>query len=297
MTRREMRLRTSSKQYIRLAVGIIATIALATSVACGGGDAAGSPTAVSGSATSGTPAGLSGSITVYAASSLTAAFYRESAAFQRANPAARVNFNFAGSPTLVTQLDQGAPADVLATADEKNMKTASDKKLMGADVKVFARNRLVIAVPKSNPGEVNATADLAKRGLKIVLAQKGVPVGDYARQSLTKMDADASRGGGFSDTVLRNVVSEEPNVKSVVSKIQLGEADAGIVYKTDITADVANDVTTIDIPDAFNIVASYPIAVTARAANRDVAAAFVAFVLSEAGQKILTDAGFIGAAS
>ncbi len=272
---------------------IAAIVALAALlVACGGG-ASGAATPAGTGTASGTPE-LSGSITVYAAASLTMAFYKEAAAFQAVHPGTRVNFNFNGSPTLVTQIDQGAPADVLATADQKNMQNARDKSLVAKDVSTFARNRLVIGVPKGNPGGIKTPADLEKHGLKIVLAERGVPVGDYARQSLKKMDADSSYGPSFSDHVLKNVVSQEANVKAVVSKIQLGDADAGIVYTTDITPDVARDITTIAIPDQFNIIASYPIAVTARAGNPRLAAAFIQFVLSGAGQKILTDEGFMG---
>jgi molybdate transport system substrate-binding protein len=164
---------------------------------------------------------------------------------------------------------------------------------VAGDVKIFATNRLVVAVPGSNPGKIEAPRDLARRGLKIVLAQQGVPVGDYARQALSKMEADPAYGAGFSDKVLENVVSEESNVKAVVSKIQLGEADAGIIYITDIGGDVARDVTAIDIPDEFNVVASYPIAMTARSANPALSAAFIEFVLSSEGQQILVDSGFI----
>lgn len=293
MQRGSRRAAAASRRRIGFGVGLIAVLVGVIIAACGGGGSSGSSSTAAASASSGTPA-LSGSITVYAASSLTTAFNKAKAAFEQAHPGARVNFNFNGSPTLVTQLDQGAPADVLATADEKNMKTASDKKLVAGDVKIFAKNRLVIAVPKANPGGIQAPKDLAKPNLKLVLAQKGVPVGDYARQALSRMAADASYGTAFIDAALKNLVSEEANVKAVVSKIQLGEADAGIVYRTDITADVAGAITTIEIPDAFNVVASYPIAVTAKAANSQLAAAFVSFILSSDGQKILTDSGFIG---
>lgn len=275
-----------------LLIGAIAAVG-ALLVACGGGGS-GAATAVGSGTASGTPA-LSGSITVYAAASLTTAFYKEGAAFQAAHPGTRVNFNFNGSPTLVTQLDEGAPADVLATADQKNMKNASDKSLVTKDVRTFARNRLVVALPKSNPGHVKTLADLARHGVKLVLAETGVPVGDYARQALKKMDSDPSYGASFSVSALKNVVSLESNVKAVVSKVQLGDTDAGIVYATDITPGVAKDITTIAIPDQFNVIASYPIAVTARAANPRLAAAFVQFVLSGAGQKILADEGFMGA--
>ncbi|TAK58237.1 MAG: molybdate ABC transporter substrate-binding protein [Dehalococcoidia bacterium] len=281
-------------RYAGIAATMIAALAGVMLAACGGGGNSSNPNETGTAA--GTP-GISGSITVYAASSLTTAFYKEAASFQQAHPDWRVNFNFAGSPTLVTQLDQGAPGDVLATADEKNMKSASDKQLVTGDVKIFAKNRLVIAVPKSNPGNVNTPADLAKRGLRIVLAQEGVPVGDYSRESLSKMESDPAYGAGFRDNVLKNVVSDESNVKGVVSKVQLGEADAGIVYKTDVTAGVGIDVTTIDIPDAFNVIASYPIAVTAHSRNPGLAAEFVKFVLSKEGQQILAESGFMEAGS
>ena len=283
------------RRFAGIAVAMIAALGAAMLAACGGGGGSGGPSDANATGTAAGTPGLSGSITVYAASSLTAAFYKEAAAFQQSHPDMRVNFNFAGSSTLVTQLDQGAPADVLATADEKNMKAASDKSLVTGDVRVFARNRLVIAVPRDNPGNVQAPADLARRGLKIVLAQAGVPVGNYARQSLSKMEADPAFGVGFSDNVLKNVVSEESNVKGVISKIQLGEADAGIVYLTDVTIGVGIDVTTIEIPESFNVIASYPIAVTAHASNPALAAEFVQFVLSKEGQQILSESGFMEA--
>jgi len=281
----------------RLWLTIAVVASGAALMACGGGDSRATLTSgAQATQAPGTPTpDLSGRITVFAASSLTDAFNQEAAAFKQAHPNAAIRFNFGGSPALVTQLDQGAAADVLATADEKNMNAATDKALVAASVKIFARNRLTIAVPKSTPGQIQTPMDLAKANLKLVLAQKSVPVGDYARQALSKMEADASYGAGFSDKVLKNLVSEEPNVKSVVSKIQLGEADAGIVYKTDITAGVAHDVSGIEIPDAFNVIASYPIAVTAKAGKPAIAAAFVGFILSAEGQAILADNGFMPA--
>lgn len=278
-------------------LSLMAGIAFAAAmlVACGDGQSSPKPTqsAATGTAPAASPVpDLSGAITILAASSLTDAFNQEAAAFRKAHPNVTITFSFGGSPALVTQLDQGAPADVLATADEKNMKSAADKALVIAPATIFARNRLVIAVPKSNPGQIQAPRDLAKANLKLVLAQKGVPVGDYAHQALSKMEADAAFGAGFSDKVLKNLVSEEPNVKSVVSKIQLGEADAGIVYKTDITAGVAGDVSAVEIPDAFNVIASYPIAVTSKAGKPAIAAAFIDFILSAEGQKVLADNGF-----
>ena len=161
----------------------------------------------------------------------------------------------------------------------------------------FAQNVLVIIVPRSNPGKITSPADLARPGLKLVLAQDGVPVGTYARQSLAKFNGTGDAyPADFDSRVLKNLASNEPNVKAVVAKVQLGEADAGIVYATDVTAGVAPDVTSIPIPDHFNVVAAYPIALTSHASNTEAARAFIDFVLSSDGQAILAKYGF-GAAT
>ncbi len=236
-----------------------------------------------------------GSITVFAAASLTDAFNQAATAFKSANPAANVTFNFGGSPTLVTQLDQGAAADVLATADQGNMQSALDKGIVADAGTVFAHNRLAIIVPKDNPAKIATPADLAKSGLKLVLAQKSVPVGNYARQSLAAFDGKESYAADFDAQVLRNLVSEETNVKAVVTKVQLGEADAGIVYVTDVTAGVAGDIAQIAIPDTYNVIAAYPIGVTTHASNSATARAFIDFLLSDAGQAILAKNGFLAA--
>jgi molybdate transport system substrate-binding protein len=251
------------------------------------GSRTGSPSAAS------TTAPVSGKITVFAASSLTDAFNEIAADFKTANPDASVEFNFAGSPALVTQLEQGASADVLATADQKNMQRALDKTLVKDGGTPFVKNRLVIIVPRSNPGGISTPADLAKPGLKLVLAQKEVPVGNYARQSLDKFGANATYGADFNQKVLSNLVSEEPNVKAVVTKIQLGEADAGIVYVTDVTAGVTEDINQVAIADEFNVIATYPIAVTSDAGSAAAAQAFIDFVLSETGRAILEEHGFV----
>ena len=172
------------------------------------------------------------------------------------------------------------------------MRQALDAGLVVDAGETFTRNRLALIVPADNPAKITALRDLGNDGVKLVLALDAVPVGRYARESIAKMAADGSFGEGFSDRVLANLVSEEPNVKAVVTKVQLGEADAGIVYVTDVTAGVAADVKVIEIPDAYNVLATYPMALTADAANPAAAAAFVAFVLSPAGQAIMTRFGF-----
>jgi molybdate transport system substrate-binding protein len=199
---------------------------------------------------------------------------------------------FAGSSTLRAQLEQGARADVYASADVPNMQQALKAGVVADEGHVFARNSLVIITPKDNPARVNSPLDLRKPGLKLVLAAPEVPVGSYARQSLALMDRDPAYGSGFSAAVLKNVVSNESNVKQVVAKVQLGEADAGVVYGTDVTTDVEGDLTRVAIPPDLNVVAEYPIAVTRSAANRSLADAFVAFVLGREGQGILQRYGF-----
>lgn len=280
----------SAPARLRLASALVAIFAAlgVLAGACGG----------AGSSADGTPggrAGLSGSVTVFAASSLTDAFKEEATAFESEHAGVHVSFNFAGSPTLVAQLEQGARADVLATADEQNMHAALSNGNVVDAGQTFAQNVLIIVVPKSNPGRIASPLDLGKPGLKIVLAQEGVPAGTYARESLAKFDGNDGYPADFDAHVLKNLVSNEPNVKAVVAKVQLGEADAGIVYTTDVTPGVAQDVHTVAIPDAYNVVASYPIALTSDAPNVPAASAFFDFVLSAQGQTILRKYGFRGA--
>jgi molybdate transport system substrate-binding protein len=213
-------------------------------------------------------------LTVFAAASLTDVFNEIGDKFKRQNPGAALDFNYAGSQQLRTQLEQGATADVFASANTKEMSTAIQSGLVVSGTqKTVVRNRLAVIVPKDNPGGIAELKDLAKPGLKIVLAAPGVPVGGYALTALDKMNADF--GATFSQTVLSNVVSQEANVKQVVAKIQLGEGDAGIVYTSDVMPGAAEKVTRIDIPDKYNVLATYPIAVLKAAPQADLATKFV----------------------
>jgi molybdate transport system substrate-binding protein len=233
-------------------------------------------------------------LTVFAAASLTDVFNEIGDKFKQQHPGAALDFNYAGSQQLRTQLEQGATADVFASANTKEMNTAIQSGLVVSGTqKAFVRNRLAVIVPKDNPGGIAELKDLAKPGLKIVLAAPGVPVGGYALTALDKMNADF--GATFSQTVLSNVVSQEDNVKQVVAKIQLGEGDAGIVYTSDVTPDAAEKVNKIEIPDKYNVLATYPIAVLKAAPQADLAAKFIDYVLSADGQAILTKWGFIPA--
>lgn len=169
--------------------------------------------------------------------------------------------NYGSSSQLRTQLQEGAKADIFASADVAQMEQVAKAGLVDGNATIFARNRLVVIVPKGNPGKVTTLADLAKPGVKFVTTPPDVPIGAYARASLKKLASDPANGNGYDAKVLANIVSEEANVRQVVVKVQLGEADAGICYATDVTAVPSGEVTTIDIPDSANVVAEYPIAI------------------------------------
>lgn len=241
-----------------------------------------------------TPEPLSGDITVFAASSLIQAFEEIAVAFKAENEATRVNFNFAGSQDLRTQLELGAQADLFAAADTRQIDLAAESGVVVDDHEIFAHNRLVVIVPKANEAVITTLQDLAEPGIKVVLANVGVPVGAYSRQFLIKASDDPAFGPDYGANVLANVVSEESNVRQVAARIQLDEADAGIVFSSDVTTELAAAVTTIEIPDALNVLADYPIVLTTEAEDIDIAEAFIEFVLSDAGQAILVEHNFIG---
>ncbi|MGD0750344.1 MAG: molybdate ABC transporter substrate-binding protein [Anaerolineales bacterium] len=229
-------------------------------------------------------------LTVFAAASLTGSFGDIGKAFEAANPGVTVTFNFAGSQVLSTQITQGAAADVFASANHTEMDKLVTANLVAAGYKDFVTNVLEVILPANNPANVQTLQDLAKPGLKLVLEDKSVPAGAYSLQILANMSKDPTYGSDFNTKVLANVVSNETDVKQVVAKVQLGEADAGIVYITDAIA--APTLKTIVIPTNFNVVAKYPIAALTNAPQPDLASAFVAYVLSEDGQAIMKKWGF-----
>jgi molybdate transport system substrate-binding protein len=216
---------------------------------------------------------------VLAAASLTEVFQSLEEPFRVLQPNASPKFSFESSSTLVAQVQQGVPADVIATADEATMEQLESAGLLEGPPRVFALNELAIIVEAGNPQNVQGLSDLADPGLKVVLAAEEVPAGAYARQAL---DAAGVRV---------EPVSLEEDVKAVVSKVSLGEADAGIVYVTDAKA-AGSEVSSVLIPKEHNVVARYPIAVLKAAPNKDLAGDFVAHVLSEDGTQALTEAGF-----
>lgn len=227
-----------------------------------------------------------GELTVFAAASLTDAFTQIATDISASHPNVEITFNFAGSQALVTQLSEGgAEADVLALASPAQMTAAIEAGVPVVSSEIFARNQLAVVVPADNPAGIASVNDLAGDDIRLVLANPDVPAGNYARQSLCKV---AGGNEQFLEGVADNVVSEEENVRAVLTKVQLGEADAGIVYVTDaLTA--RNEVAMIEIPAEQNVIASYPIATLT---DDPLAAAFVSYVRSAEGQATLASFGF-----
>ena len=243
-------------------------------------------------ASTATPTVSSSTLNVFAAASLTESFKAIAAKYQQAHSSVTIKLNFAGSQILEQQIASGASADVFASADLTNMKKASDAGLVG-DSQVFVKNRLTVIIPASNPGHINTLHDLANKGVKIDIEAPTVPAGKYSLQALGKMALSPQYGPAYVSTVKGNFVSQETDVKSVVNKVQLGEVDAGFVYVTDVTAAVSDKVKMMTIPDEFNVIAEYPIAVTKGSAHASDAQAFVQYILSKDGQDVLQQYHFI----
>ncbi len=239
-----------------------------------------------------TPATTSITLNVFAATSLTESFNAIATAYHQMHPNVTIKFNYNGSQILEQQIANSAPADVFASADSANMTKASDAGLVNTS-RIFVKNRLVVILPINNPGNITSLKDLAKKGIKIDLEATAVPAGKYSRQVLDNLSKSPGYGASYASAVLSNVVSLEDNVKAVVQKVQLGEADAGFVYRTDVTAAVASKLKVIDIPDPYNVIAQYPIAVVKSSTHASEAQAFISFVLSPAGQTILAKYHFI----
>jgi molybdate transport system substrate-binding protein len=231
-------------------------------------------------------------VTVFAAASLTEAFNAAAPVFTRKTGVA-VAFNYGGSDTLATQIKQGAPADVFASANIAQMKNVGDAGLVAGPARTFAKNRLVLVMPKGAARKLNGPADLAKPGVKVVLAAATVPVGGYCRSTFGKLGGQNGYPADFAAAVEKNVVSNELDVKAVITKIALGEADAGVVYSSDVTPAVAPKLDVVPFPVAVNPDIEYPIAALKSAPNPKGAQEFVDFVLSREGQAFLKARGFI----
>lgn len=225
-------------------------------------------------------------LTVSAAASLTDAFTEIGEAFEFQHDRVTVTFNFGPSDGLATQIVEGAPIDVFASASPSWMDAVQEEGPGVSGRADFARNRLAIVVPADNPAGVEDVDDLTEDDLQLVIAAEGVPAGDYAREIFANAD--------ISEAALANVVSNAEDVRAVVTAVASGEADAGVVYVTDVTADVADRVALIEIPDQINVIARYPIAVVTGSQEADLAQGFVDFVLGD-GQQVLADYGFLPA--
>lgn len=256
-------------------LGIVLVALLAAPAGCGSPQ----PVAPAGRSSPAPPTAPSGEILVFAAASLTDAFQAIGAAFERANPDTTVRFSFAGSQQLAGQILDGAPADVFASADHRQMHLVAEAGLVAGAVPTFAVNELVIAVRRGNPLGIRGLSDLAGSDLTLVMAAAEVPVGRYARRVLDRA------GAGVAPASL------ESDVRAVLSKVELGEADAGIVYTSDIVT-ARDAVAAIPIAPEGNVVAHYPIARLADAPNPHGASAFVQLALSDAGQATLKRHGF-----
>jgi len=264
--------RSGSSSLPRSFLAASAIVALTALAGCT--DAGGAGTSAGSSA----PGGISGTVTVFAAASLTESFGKLGEQFEAAHPGVSVRFNFAASSALAQSIAQGAPADVFASASTKTMDsvvTAGD----AVEPKTFAENEMEIAVPPDNPAGVTGVADLARPGLKVAVCQQQVPCGSTAQQIFDKA------------RITVRPATLGPDVKAVLTAVQLGEVDAGVVYRTDVRA-AGPEVKGIEIPAGRNASTAYPIATLSKAPNAAAARAFVDHVLSADGTNVLTEAGF-----
>lgn len=233
-------------------------------------------------------------LTIFAAASLTEAFSEIGDRFEELHPDTRLVFNFAGSQQLAQQLAQGAPADVFASANQFQMQTAIDAERVESGTQLaFVGNKLVIVYPSDNPGYLRRPLDLSTPLVDLVLADENVPAGRYALEFLDKASQQDALGADYKSKVLDNVVSYEENVRAVLSKVQLGEANAGIVYVSDAARLTPREIGTIEISYQLNVSATYYIASTSDSEKTSLAEEFISFVSSPEGQQILADYGFL----
>ena len=232
---------------------------------------------------------------VFAAASLAQAFGYLANRFEAAHPGVRVRLNLAGSQQLAAQIEQGAPADVFASADGRWMADLAAHQRINGEPVVFAHNTLIVITPRTNPVRMARLQDLGRPGVKLVIGADAVPVGHYSRELLQRLSRCEGFDAGFAKRSLANVVSEEENVKAVIGKVQLGEADAGICYRSDTIGPVARYLRLWPIPDTANVVASYTIAIIAGTRQPEVALRFVELVRSSEGRARLVASGFLPA--
>jgi molybdate transport system substrate-binding protein len=247
--------------------------------------------------------GAETSLTVFAAASLSEILSEIGRRFSLARPGVVLNLNAAGSQQLAQQIVQGAPGDIFASANEKQMNAAVESgRIISGTQQVFAHNHLVIIVPTDNPAKLTSAQDLSRPGVKLILAATEVPAGQYSLEFLAKASVDDGFGVDYQAGVLANLLSYEQNVRAVLAKISLGEADAGIVYASDVvqaggTLTGASQVQRIQIPDRFNVIVSYLMAPLADSPRLELAQQFINYALSLEGQRILADYGFLPASA
>ena len=231
-------------------------------------------------------------LTVFTAASLTGAFGEIGEMYEN-ETGIHVAFNFDGSQALRTQLENGAYADLFASANMKQMNAVRESGLVNnSSVAIFTRNKLSLIVPKDNPANIRNLTDLARPGVKIVMGTKDVPVGDYALQIIAKLGNDSAYGPDYETEVMANVISQETNVNYVVTKVALGEADAGFAYVSDITEELASKIDNIVIPDEYNIIAEYPMGILLESKYPAESQVFMDLVMSDEGRAVLEKYGF-----
>ncbi|MCK9406886.1 MAG: molybdate ABC transporter substrate-binding protein [Methanothrix sp.] len=231
-------------------------------------------------------------LTVFTAASLTGAFGEIGEMYEN-ETGIHVAFNFDGSQALRTQLENGAYADVFASANMKQMNAVRESGLMNnSSVAVFTRNKLALIVPKDNPANIRNLTDLARPGIKIIMGTKDVPVGDYALQIIARLGNDSAYGPDYETEVMANVISQETSVSYVVTKVALGEADAGFAYVSDVTQDMISKIDKIVIPDEYNIIAEYPMGMLMESKYPGESLVFMDLVMSDEGRAVLEKYGF-----
>jgi molybdate transport system substrate-binding protein len=266
------------KHWISLAVGITILALLLVAGCTSAGSA---------------PAPEKKELTVFAASSLTGAMTDIAKAYEALRPEIQIVLNVDNSATLRTQIEQGAHADLFLSANTKHMTVLQGEGLIiNNSVKIFTKNKLALLIPKENRANITGLSDLARPGIRLVMGTKEAPFGDYTRQMLGKMANDSAYGQVYQNAVMKNVISEEPTVPSLVAKLKIGEADAGIAFVSDVSEGDRALVTTVPIPDQYDVIALYPLGILQESKEKDQAAAFAQFITSTEGNAILTRYGF-----
>lgn len=232
-------------------------------------------------------------LVVFAAASITGALTDIAQEYEAAHPDTKIVLNFDNSQALCTQIDHGARADLFLSASPTQMTALQGKGAIDNDtVRIVAKNQLALIVPDANAAGIYGVSDLARPGIRLVLGTGTAPFGDYTRQVIAKMADDEAYGPEFRDAVMANVISEEPTVPSLVAKLRLGEADAGIAYVSDVSAGDRDALTTIPLPEQYAVIATYPLGILTGSRSREQALAFAEYIVSPEGTAVLARYGF-----